>query len=235
MPAHDLTYTATWVNVPVEPDEFTATYYVDGEIYRTYIVKEGETVPVPETPKKFGYKFVGWDPEVPATMPAENLEFEAQFEVDKTFVAVVIGGTVIAGGVIAAIAGMNAAWITAVSIIGGIIVIVGVAELVKHTHTVTYMVDGEVYKTYKVVEGTKIPVPADPEKDGAKFKGWDPEVPERMGNTDLVFEATWEEAGGIIDVVIPDTGSASGIAAFAAISGAAAAAYVIISKKKKED
>lgn len=235
MPAHDLTYTATWVNVPVEPDEFTAIYYVDGEIYRTYIVKEGETVPVPETPKKFGYKFVGWDPEVPATMPAENLEFEAQFEVDKTFVAVVIGGTVIAGGVIAAIAGMNAAWITAVSIIGGIIVIVGVAELVKHTHTVTYMVDGEVYKTYKVVEGTKIPVPADPEKDGAKFKGWDPEVPERMGNTDLVFEATWEEADGIIDVVIPDTGSAAGIAAFAAISGAAAAAYVIVSKKKKED
>ena len=235
MPAHDLTYTAAWVDAPVEGEEYTVTYYVDGEIYRTYIVKEGEAVPVPETPKKFGYKFVGWDPEVPATMPAENLEFEAQFEVDKTFVAVVIGGTVIAGGVIAAIAGMNAAWITGISIVGGIIVIVGVAELIKHTHTVTYIVDGEVYKTYKVVEGTKIPVPADPEKDGAKFKGWNPEVPERMGNTDLVFEATWEDAGGIIDVVIPDTGSAAGIAAFAVISGAAAAAYVIVSKKKKED
>ena len=235
MPAHDLTYTATWVDAPVEGEQYTVTYYVDGEIYRTFIAEEGEAVPVPEAPKKFGYKFVGWDPEVPATMPAENLEFEAQFEVDKTFVAVVIGGTVIAGGVIAAIAGMNAAWITGISIVGGIIVIVGVAELVKHTHTVTYIVDGEVYKTYKVVEGTKIPVPADPEKDGAKFKGWNPEVPEKMGNTDLVFEATWEDASGIIDVVIPDTGSAAGIAAFAVISGAAAAAYVIVSKKKKED
>ena len=235
MPAHDLTYTATWVDAPVEGEQYTVTYYVDGEIYRTFIAEEGEAVPVPEAPKKFGYKFVGWDPEVPATMPAENLEFEAQFEVDKTFVAVVIGGTVIAGGVIAAISGMNAAWITGISIVGGIIVIVGVAELVKHTHTVTYIVDGEVYKTYKVVEGTKIPVPADPEKDGAKFKGWNPEVPEKMGNTDLVFEATWEDASGIIDVVIPDTGSAAGIVAFAAISGAAAAAYVIVSKKKKED
>ena len=129
---------------------------------------------------------------------------------------------------------MNTALITGAAIVGGIIVIVGAVHLVKHTHTVTYIVDGEVYKVYKVVEGTKIPVPADPTKDGAEFAGWNPEVPEKMGETDLVFEATWEDVGSDVDVVIPDTGSFAGVAAFAVISGAAAAAYVM-TRKKKED
>lgn len=235
MPAHDLTYTAKWVEEPVAGEKFTARYVVDGETYDLHVLEEGDTIPVPANPTKFGFVFVGWEPEVPATMPAENLEFVAQWEIDKTFVGLVVGGTVVSGIVVGSVIGANAAWITGVSIVGGIIVIVGAAHLVKHTHTVTFMVDGEVYKVYKVVEGTKIPVPADPAKDGAEFAGWNPEVPEKMGETDLVFEATWEDVGADVDVVIPDTGSVAGVAAFAVISGAAAVAYVITSRKKKED
>ncbi len=234
MPAHDLTYTAKWVTIPVGGEEYTARYVVDGKTYALYVLEEGDIIPVPAAPTKFGFVFVGWEPEVPATMPGENVEFEAQWEVDKTFLGIVIGGTVVSGVVIGSVIGANAAWITGISIVGGIIVIVGAAALIKHTHTVTFMVDGEVYKVYKVVEGTKIPVPADPAKDGAEFAGWNPEVPEKMGNTDLVFEATWEDVGADVDVVIPDTGSFAGVAAFAVISGAAAAAYVI-ARKKKED
>ncbi len=234
MPAHDLTYTAKWVNVPVAGEEYTARYVVDGKTYALYVLEEGDSIPVPAAPTKFGFVFVGWEPEVPATMPGENVEFVAQWEVDKTFLGLVIGGTVVSGVVIGSVIGANAAWITGISIVGGIIVIVGAAHLIKHTHTVTYMVDGEVYKVYKVVEGTKIPVPADPAKDGAEFAGWNPEVPEKMGETDLVFEATWEDVGADVDVVIPDTGSFAGVAAFAVISGAAAVAYVI-ARKKKED
>ncbi|MBQ2972782.1 MAG: InlB B-repeat-containing protein [Clostridia bacterium] len=234
MPAHDLTYTAKWVTIPVGGEEYTARYVVDGKTYALYVLEEGDSIPVPAAPTKFGFVFVGWEPEVPATMPGENVEFEAQWEVDKTFLGIVIGGTVVSGVVIGSVIGANAAWITGISIVGGIIVIVGAAALIKHTHTVTFMVDGEVYKVYKVVEGTKIPVPADPAKDGAEFAGWNPEVPEKMGNTDLVFEATWEDVGADVDVVIPDTGSFAGVAAFAVISGAAAAAYVI-ARKKKED
>lgn len=237
MPAYDLTYTATWEDP--EPDKYTATFLrADGGVHAKRVLAEGDEIIVPEAPKKFGYVFVGWEPEVPETMPAENLVFEPQFEVDKTFVTIVVGGTVVAGGAIAASIA-NAAIITGVSIVGGVLVIVGVAELVKHTHTVTFIVDGDVYKTYKVVEGTKIPVPADPAKDGFIFEGWNPEVPEKMGKEDLVFEATWTEKSdddsADVDVEIPETGSvAGGLAALAAISGAAAAAYVI-TRRKKED
>ena len=234
MPAHDLTYTAKWVVAPVEGEKFTARFVVDGKTYDLHVLEEGDVIPVPAAPTKFGFVFVGWEPSVPETMPAENLEFVAQWEIDKTFVGLVIGGTVVSGIVVGSVIGMNTALITGAAIVGGIIVIVGAVHLVKHTHTVTYIVDGEVYKVYKVVEGTKIPVPADPAKDGAEFAGWNPEVPDKMGETDLVFEATWEDVGADVDVVIPDTGSFAGVAAFAVISGAAAAAYVM-TRKKKED
>ncbi len=238
MPAHDLEYTAKWVDA-TEPGEYTATFLRhNGETYAKRVLKEGDEIPVPAAPQRFGYVFVGWEPEVPEVMPAQDMVFEPVYEVDKTFVTIVVGGTVIAGGVIGASIA-NAAIITGASIVGGILVIVGVAELVKHTHTVTFIVDGEEYKTYKVVEGTKIPVPADPVKDGYTFEGWNPEVPEKMGDSDLVFEAVWgvkaADDSADVDVEIPETGSvAGGLTAFAVISGAAAAAYVF-TRRKKED
>lgn len=229
MPNHDLTYTAKWETAPVDGETYSAVFLVDGEPHAQYVLKEGDVIPVPADPQKFGYKFKGWEPEVPSTMPAHDVEFVATWEVDKEFVTVVIGGVVISGGVIAAIAGINASIIAGIGIIGGIITITIIA---KNTYTVKYIVDGETYKTYKVLAGTKIPVPADPTKEGYVFDGWDPEVPDKMPAADQTFTAKWKAAA---DDDIPATGSASaGLAAFGIISAAAAAAYVI-TKKKKED
>lgn len=230
MPAGNLVFEATYKDKAVS-GEYKATFISDGVVISSENYKEGDKIVVPEAPKKFGYKFVGWEPAVPDTMPAKDCEFVAKFEVDKTFVTVIIGGSVIGGGTIGALAGIGATLITGAAIIGGILVIFGASQLAKHTFTVTYLVDGEVYKTYKVVEGTKIPVPADPAKDGAEFAGWNPDVPEKMPGKDMTFEATW----GSENVEIPNTGSFAGVAAFATISAAAAAAYVMTAKKKKED
>ena len=229
MPNHDLTYTAKWETAPVDGETYSAVFLVDGEPHAQYVLKEGDVIPVPADPQKFGYKFKCWEPEVPSTMPAHDVEFVATWEVDKEFVTVIIGGVVISGGVIAAIAGINASIIAGIGIIGGIITITIIA---KNTYTVKYIVDGETYKTYKVLAGTKIPVPADPTKEGYVFDGWDPEVPDKMPAADQTFTAKWKAAA---DDDIPATGSASaGLAAFGIISAAAAAAYVI-TKKKKED
>lgn len=229
MPNHDLTYTAKWETAPVVGETYSAVFLVDGVPHAQYVLKEGDVIPVPADPQKFGYKFKGWEPEVPSTMPAHNVEFVATWEVDKEFVTVVIGGVIISGGVIAAIAGINASIIAGIAIIGGIITITVIA---KNTYTVKYIVDGETYKTYKVLAGTKIPVPADPTKEGYVFDGWDPEVPDKMPAADQTFTAKWKAAA---DDDIPATGSASaGLAAFGIISAAAAAAYVM-TKKKKED
>ncbi len=239
VPSADATFTAKWLK------NGNVTYYVDNKTYQSYEVTEGDKIPVPENPEKFGKKFVGWDPEVPETMPGEDLSFNAVFETDKDFVSVIVGGTVIAGGVIAAITGAGALAITGISIIGGILALIGGGSLITKTYKVTYKVDGKIYKTYNKLEaGNAVPVPANPEKNGYVFAGWNPSVPEKMPKSDLTFEATWKKAAsdnnsdkndGNVDVEIPSTGSsAAGIAALAALS-LSAAAYMILSKKKKDN
>lgn len=226
VPAEDITFTAKWLK------DGNVKYVVDGKTFKEYDVKEGDPIPVPEEePKKFGYKFTGWAPEAPEAMGTENLVFEAQFELDKEFITYVVGGTAIAGAVIAGIAGINTAIITGVAIVGGVIAIIGVSSLIKKTHTVTYKVDGEVYKTYKVLEGKSIPVPdKDPTKEGYDFAGWTPAAPDKMPANDLTFDASWTKQ----DNNIPDTGSvAAPIGVFAALG--AAAALLVLLKKKEEN
>ena len=227
VPSNDIEFTAKWLR------DGNVVYLVDGKTYEAYEVREGEKIPVPENPKKFAHKFMGWDPEVPETMPSEDLEFKAVWEIDKDFITLVIGGTVVAGGIVAAIAG---AAITGISIIGGIIAIIGVASNIKKTYTVTYKVDGSVYKSYKHEAGDKISVPANPTKSGYKFEGWTPEVPEKMPKQNLTFEAKWSEIkdNSNSNTEIPSTGSTStGIAAFAALAISAVAAIIIKKKKDK--
>ena len=223
--------------VPAEDIEFTAKWLKNGNVtymmskdktYAAYEVTEGDKIPVPEkNPEKFAHKFKGWTPEIPETMPAEDLVFEAQYEVDKEFVAIVIGGVAIAGGAI----GLTAAAITGVSIVGGIIAVIGLSSIVGNitkTYKATFKVDGKVYATYNVEAGKKITVPSDPEKNGHDFAGWSPEVPDKMPKNDITFEAKWSAK----DTDIPETGSsAAGLAAFAALA-VSAAAIVLIKKKK---
>ncbi len=227
VPSSDVEFTAKWLR------NGNVVYLVDGKTYEAYEVKEGEKIPVPENPKKFAHKFKGWSPEVPEKMPSEDLEFKATWEIDKDFVTLVIGGTVVAGGIMAAIAG---AAITGISIIGGIIAVIGVVSNIKKTYTVTYKVDGSVYKTFKHEAGDKISVPANPTKSGYKFEGWTPDIPEKMPKSNLTFEAKWSEIkdnSNKPNTEIPSTGSTNaGIAAFASLALSAVA--TIIFKKKKD-
>ena len=86
MPAYDLTVTAMW-----NTGTFIFTYIVDGKstsIEYAY----GASIAVPGTPSKTGYTFTGWLPEIPSTMPSEDLTVEAQFQINThTFTYIVDG------------------------------------------------------------------------------------------------------------------------------------------------
>ena len=82
------------------------------------------------------------------------------------------------------------------------------------TYTATFMVDGAVYgEVLSYEEGESIVAPADPEKDGFIFNGWEPEVGV-MGTEDVVFNAKWKEKSSVyfmdgetqIDVVKGEAG-----------------------------
>ncbi|MCR5150226.1 MAG: InlB B-repeat-containing protein [Clostridiales bacterium] len=237
VPAHDLVAVAVFGPA----GEFTVTYRANGKTYVRYSVTSGDPVPVPDSnPHSFARKFIGWDVDgdgtvdaIPAVMPAHDLVINAVFESDVGFTPVVIGGVVVAGGAVAAagISAINAGLITGAALVGGAIILTGIAHLIKYTNTVTYMVDGTVYRTFKVVKGAKVPVPADPTKEGYTFTGWKENIPERMGSEDLVFHAGFVK--GDSDV-IPATGSTI-VGATAAISLVSACAAAFVLKKKKED
>ncbi len=76
MPAENLEFKAVF-----EGEPYTVTWIIEGfETYETYRV--GDAINKSKTFNKKGYTFVGWTPEIPETMPAQNLEFTAVFEVN---------------------------------------------------------------------------------------------------------------------------------------------------------
>lgn len=77
----DITFVANFRATP-----YTATFYADGAITDTVNHIAGESIS-PDIPTKTGYEFIGWEPELPDTMPAENTSYSAKWQA-KTFDAV---------------------------------------------------------------------------------------------------------------------------------------------------
>ncbi len=142
MPAANVTINALWT-----VNSYDAVFYVDDGVYATVSVNYGAAIELPAAPVKDGFAFAGWSPEIPATMPAEALEF-------------------------------HAVWV--------------------NTHyDAVFMVDGVEYARISTPYGGEIVPPADPEKAGYLFLGWDPGLPTAMPAEDQTFTALWFEIGEV--------------------------------------
>ncbi len=73
LPIGGVTITAVYTK-----NSYTVTWVVDGQ-KTTASVPFGSAIAKPADPVKSGYQFTGWTPAVPATMPAKDLTFTAQF------------------------------------------------------------------------------------------------------------------------------------------------------------
>ena len=136
MPDQALTYTATWTI-----NQYTVKFVVDNADVYNQKQDYASTITKPADPTKKGHTFKGWNPEVAATVPAEDVTYTAVFEINK--------------------------------------------------YKLTFVVDGE--KTESEVEyNTAITKPADPQKEGYTFKGWDAEIPAKMPEQALTFTAQFQ-------------------------------------------
>ena len=76
MPAHNMTVTAQW-----EINRYTITFDTAGGSEITPITQDYETaITAPADPTREGYTFIGWDREIPTTMPAENMTLKARWK-----------------------------------------------------------------------------------------------------------------------------------------------------------
>ena len=73
MPANDVEVTGSFT-----ANTYKLVYKVDGEVYKTTEVTYGTAITPEEAPTKEGYIFMGWS-EIPATMPAHDVEVTGEF------------------------------------------------------------------------------------------------------------------------------------------------------------
>ena len=75
MPAENMTVTAQW-----EINRYTITFDTAGGSEIAPVTQDyGTAITAPADPTREGYTFIGWDTEIPTTMPAENMTIKARW------------------------------------------------------------------------------------------------------------------------------------------------------------
>ena len=164
-----------------------------------------------------GFTFTGWNVEVPANMPAENLTLVSQWSendadysaynaavsaakakqgeenYNKTYTAETRAA--LAEALANDVAGKK---YSEQSVVDAATKAINdaVAALKVMTYNAIFTVDGVQYEVVPTKVGEQIVAPKDPAKEGYVFKGWDKEVG-KMGVEDITFTAQFEKASGI--------------------------------------
>ncbi len=204
---------STALSVYVGRSQYALTFSVDGQDSSAQVYY-GAAISAPAAEKE-GYAFTGWQPEVPATMPAADSTYTAQFSVNSYPVAWTVDGETTTADVEfgtvpvapeAAKEGYTfAGWFVTGDASEAIVNefpavgTAGAAYTAKFTvnqYTLTFMVNGEEYEVITQDYGTAITAPADPVVEGNEFSGWRvdgaaADVPETMPAENITFVAAF--------------------------------------------
>lgn len=205
-----------WDNVPSEmPAEDVVirgrltinTYhfalYVDGEVYFEKDYEYGEAIDTSEIvePSKEGYTFQGWDPEIPQTVPASDVEINAVFTINQYTIEYYVDDvlytsqTLDYGAELVAIDEPEkegytfSGWseIPATMPVGGVRVD-GTFQI--NSYILSYYVDGELVESAETEYNAQITAKAEPTKVGYTFSGWS-DIPETMPAHDVRIDGTF--------------------------------------------
>ena len=197
MPAHDVTVTGTFT-----VNKYKLTYMVDGEEYKTFEVEYGTAITAEDEPTKEGYTFSGWS-EIPETMPAHDVTVTGTFTVNKYKLTYMVDGEEYKTSEVEYGTAITAedeptkegytfsGWSEIPETMPAHDVTVN-GTFTVNKYKLTYMVDGEEYKTFEVEYGTAITAEAEPTKEGYTFSGWS-EIPEMMPAHDVTVTGTFEK------------------------------------------
>jgi len=191
MPAENVTVTAKWTI-----NQYTITFDVDGGTAVAPITQDYNTaVTKPDDPEKTGYTFTGWVPEVPSTMPAENVTVKAQWSINSYTATFVSDGTTIESKSYTYGAPVTrpsnptktghtfAGWLSDTGILYGVgidVPAMGTANVTYtaqwdiDSHVVTWLnEDGSTFDSASYEYNAPVSKPAtNPVKEGWTFQGW---------------------------------------------------------------
>ena len=195
MPAHDVTVIGTFT-----VNKYKLTYKVDGVEYKSSEVEYGTAISAEEEPTKEGYTFSGWS-EIPETMPAHDVMITGTFTVNKYKLTYMVDGeeyktleveygtAIIAEDEPTKEGYTFSGWSEIPETMPAHDVMI-TGTFTVNKYKLTYMVDGEEYKTLEVEYGTAIIAEDEPTKEGYTFSGWS-EIPETMPAKDVVITGSF--------------------------------------------
>ena len=195
MPASDVTITGSF-----SVNKYKLTYTIDGKEYKTTELDYGTALTPEEAPVKEGYTFSGWS-DIPETMPSSDVTVTGTFTVNKYNLTYMVDGeeykasevdygTAISAEAVPTKEGYTfSGWSEIPSTMpASDVTITGTFTINKYK--LTYMVDGEEYKSSEVDFGTAITAEAIPVKEGHTFSGWS-EIPETMPACDVTITGSF--------------------------------------------
>ena len=195
MPAKDITVSGSFT-----VNNYTITYIVDGEVYKTESIAYGSEVEAIAAPVKEGHSFSGWSG-VPSTMPAKDVTVNGSFTVNTYTITYMVDGELYktekyAYGSAIAIAESPvkeghafSGWSEVPESMPSKDIIVS-GSFTVNNYTITYVVDGEVYKIESITYGSKVEAIAAPVKEGHTFSGWSG-VPSMMPAKDVTVNGSF--------------------------------------------
>ena len=205
MPAHDVTITGTFII-----NKYKLTYIIDGEVYKTYEMEYGATITPEAEPTKEGYTFSGWST-IPTTMPAYDVTITGSFTKGAYKLTYMLDGVVyktISYDYGDAITPEPAPTKEGYTFSGWSeipatmpahdVTVTGTFSINKYK--LTYIVDGEEYKSYDIEYGATITPEVEPTKEGYTFSGWS-EIPATMPAHDVTVTGTFTLDTGIEQIM----------------------------------
>ena len=181
-------------------DTYKVTFCIDGKEVVAYDIKEGDSIVYPNEYEKEGYSLI-WDTNIDI-MPSYNITINGTFTVNSYTITYIVDGEVYKnisveyGTEIPTVETPTkeghtfSGWSEAPTTMpAGNITINGTFTV--NSYTITYIVDGEVYKNISVEYGTEIATPTVPEKEGYTFSGWG-NIPETMPAKDIVIFGSYK-------------------------------------------
>ena len=196
-------YWAKW-----EINQYTITVKPEnGKADITITQDYGTPITAPADPTREGYTFTGWDRDIPAIMPAENVTVTAKWVVNQyTITFDTAGGSAVAsitqdyGTAITAPADPTRegytfiGWDKAIPATMPAENMIITANWKVNQYTITFDSNGgseiaPITQNY----GTAITAPANPTREGYTFIGWDKAIPATMPAKDLTITAQWRD------------------------------------------
>ena len=203
MPANDVELKAIWT---INKYNVTFDFGFDGLVDTKDYEYNAEIV-IPDVPSRAGWVFKGWEPEVAKTVPASDVTYTAQWELDIVKVRFVFwdGNTkeyeYKPGAEITEIPEVPAregytfkGWDKpipdVVPVVGGELVIT--AQWSINKYAVYFIANKKTVYSAILPYGSEIVAPEAPEVEGYTFVGWTPEVDATVPARTVYYEAVYE-------------------------------------------